>query len=1313
MNNKGGKQKVGQFSTAYVPVQIDGHHMYALADTGAGVSLISKEALPEGHPVDHQVRIQVSGVTGSELRVLGTTSVELKIGGFVGTALVYVVDTLPNNSFIIGRDILETYNCIVSYKKLTFEIQGHKIPLFKASAVTGKPLVLHCSKSLYMGPYEVGYVNCHLMSKSDVTKRLHLSVTGASEPLLRSRHLVSDPSLVNVLNGKTQLKLINNSCYPITVYRSQKVATFETFNTNEINTLNNAAVNIQVQCIESQLLEHENKPCDADKAGSESFKRWANIDSLYEMLGIAKLEHLSAAEKLVVKSLISEYRDIFAENDDDMECTDMLEQEIVLDTEEPIRAPYYNIPLKLRSHAEKAVKQLMDLNIIQPSTSNYHSPSFLMKKSDGSYRVLTDFRAVNKHVIRSYQPLQGVQEMLSLWHSCKFFSKVDFQKSFYATPLAAKSRHITATSIPGISFFEYLKSPLGLSSSPTFFQSLVEKIFMGLKQSVVCVYLDDAMSGSPTFKGMITNLRLIFERVKASKMLLNTKKVQIFQKELKFLGYIINEKGLATCPEKVASIVKMIPPASTKAVRSFLGMTGFFRKFVLDYAEICEPLTRMTKKNAVFKWTTEAHQAWQTIKDKLVSSPVLVHPDLDKRFTLIIDASSIAAGAILGQKDDSGELHPISYGSTILADNQRNWSAHQRELFSLLYFCEKYQSYLLGAQFDVITDNTTLLHLDKLKDIKSQRLWRWFEKLQKYDYKITYSPSKKNPSDALSRFPRHDDELIDTIPHNCEAVAAVTSTDIAQVIRPAAVMTDQTLCEAQGSDSDIITVRLWISSGGKPSKSSNLPPSLLTFYHSYDRLRVENDILYREWQPTRKGESSKWLICVPYELQKKVIELCHDIPTSGHLGLVKTLHRIRSRFYFPKMYTLTKLHVGKCHVCHKKSRPNKTTKAPLTPYAGKEPGHIVHIDLMEALPKAGGYHAILIVIDSFTKWCEAIPLRDTKAETVARAILNVWCSRQSIMCQIHSDRGGNVDTAKIIKEVIKLLNVTKTHNCSYRPQTNAQAERVIGTIKNMLWKFCQENPKKWITLLDQVMFAYRTAVHSGTGYSPFFLDKGRLPRLPLDIVMGTKPDNLLGENYSEAAYHLYHNLRDVYKFVNENIGVQQEYNKRRYDEKVSVKAYQIGQWVYVWKPTPAYCSYRKFYDNYRGPFKIVEKVTEHTYKIDLGPDKYDVVHMEHLKLAEEPTSEIDVSLEGYYGDLRVDESGSVIDDPSHQEDDHSSVTGSEYYSDDEIGATPIIKQKQRRPQLIGVPTGNNTQDMSSLRRSTRDRRQHTPYQHIP
>ena len=177
---------------------------------------------------------------------------------------------------------------------------------------------------------------------------------------------------------------------------------------------------------------------------------------------------------------------------------------------------------------------------------------------------------------------------------------------------------------------------------------------------------------------------------------------------------------------------------------------------------------------------------------------------------------------------------------------------------------------------------------------------------------------------------------------------------------------------------------------------------------------------------------------------------------------------------------------------------------------------------------------------------------------------------------------------------------------------------MVGSLKTMLWKYCQENPRNWANCLDQVLFAYRTSVHSATGFAPFFLDKGRFPRLPLIIIMGTDVKDVLGDNYSQAAYMLYHRLQDAYQAAHESIKTNQISSKKRYDSKINVQSFVEGEWAYLWKPAPRDCDYKKFYDHFRGPYKIVKKMTDHQYKIEIGESKYDVVHMELMKSASPP-----------------------------------------------------------------------------------------------
>ena len=521
---------------------------------------------------------------------------------------------------------------------------------------------------------------------------------------------------------------------------------------------------------------------------------------------------------------------------------------------------------------------------------------------------------------------------------------------------------------------------------------------------------------------------------------------------------------------------------------------------------------------------------------------------------------------------------------------------------------------------------------------------------------------------------------------------------------PAPSFPRETMKVAQEKDKVLSTVRGWLVSGEKPNSASRLSSDLYTYYNSLDRLSLQDGVICRSWEKVTI-EQPTLLVCVPESLQEQVIKASHNIPASGHLAVVKTLSRIRSRFYFPRMDLKVKLHIAACHVCLKKRCNVPKLKAPLTPYTGKHPGHIVQIDLMENLPISRGYHAILVIVDTFSKMAEAIPLRSTNVEVVAKAFVNTWVCRQGVPTQVHSDRGGNLDTAHFIQAVYRILGIEKTRNTAHRPQTDGGVERLNKTVKNMLWKFCQRKPKFWVECLDQVMFAYRTSVSSSTSFSPYFLDKGRLPRLPVDVLMDTAPQTVMAEHYSEAALKLYNRLQEAYSFVEECLGTKQLYAKKRYDRSVAVKEFEIGSWVYVWKPVPHGCTYKKFYDHYRGPFKIVDKVTKHTYKIalDEGDGRFDVIHMEHMKDAQiPPGSAPDIQVKHYAEDLQ------------HEQLSQGEVLVDEWSDiEDEAVEQPLVRERPRRQQSSLIPVPSAVRVGPTLRRSNRIRTPTIPYQHRP
>ena len=368
------------------------------------------------------------------------------------------------------------------------------------------------------------------------------------------------------------------------------------------------------------------------------------------------------------------------------------------------------------------------------------------------------------------------------------------------------------------------------------------------------------------------------------------------------------------------------------------------------------------------------------------------------------------------------------------------------------------------------------------------------------------------------------------------------------------------------------------------------------YYNSFNRLKLHNDLLYRSWE-REKSEIPDDLLCVPESMTENIIKLCHDIPSGGHLGKPKTLAKIQSRFYWPRMELEISLYIDACQTCIKKAQKQKPV-SPLQPFNGTHPNDIVHFDLMEAMPdNPYKYRSILVMVDNFTCWVEAVPLRDTKATTIARAFLDNWVARAGVPIQLHSDRGPQF-TAEVMQIVYSLIGISKSFTVAYRPQSNSHAESAVKIIKNLLKGFCMENPQNWPNLLQQCLFAYRTSKHSNSNYSPFFLHRGHSARIPMDILFGTFNHKKF-KNHQEYAYDLYKTLKKTYSYVEDNLKRNRDFMKRSYDKRVKATPYEPGQYVYLWRPRPPH-NKNKFFNHFFGPFKILSKVTDFSFKIDVG-----------------------------------------------------------------------------------------------------------------
>jgi hypothetical protein len=394
--------------------------------------------------------------------------------------------------------------------------------------------------------------------------------------------------------------------------------------------------------------------------------------------------------------------------------------------------------------------------IIQPSQSAWNFPILVVpKKLDASgkrkWRICVDFRKLNDVTVGDSFPIPNIQDILDRLGRARYFSALDCASGYYQVPVAEEDRVKTAFST-ATSHFEFLKMLFGLKSAPSTFQRLMNRVFLGLIGTRCFVYLDDIVLFAETLQEHNERLREVFERLRQFNLKIEPDKCEFLKTEISYLGHIVTGEGVRPDPNKVRAIKDFPIPKNATDVKSFLGLAGYYRKFIPQFSKIAKPLNDLLKKNHLWSWEQEQRDSFRSLQTALTQEPVLQYPDFTKPFVLTCDASGYAIGAILSQ-GKIGHDKPISFASRTLNKAEQNYSTIEKELTAIVWACRHFRPYLLGRTFTIVTDHKPLTWMFSVKD-PSSRLLRWRLLLEEFDYTIEYKAGSKNVNaDALSRNP--------------------------------------------------------------------------------------------------------------------------------------------------------------------------------------------------------------------------------------------------------------------------------------------------------------------------------------------------------------------------------------------------------------------------------------------------------------------------------------------------------------------------------------------------------------------------------
>ena len=413
-------------------------------------------------------------------------------------------------------------------------------------------------------------------------------------------------------------------------------------------------------------------------------------------------------------------------------------------------------PLRHQSERDAAVmKEYVEAGLkagtLLPSVSPFGSMALIVKKKDGSPRVVIDYRALNEVTVKNKYPLPLMDELFDRTQGARFFTSIDLRNGFHQIAIRPEDREKTAFRTRW-GHFEYTVLPMGLCNAPGTFMQLMNQTFADLLDSCVLCFLDDILIFSRTEEEHLRQLRTVLTRLRDQELYVKPSKCAFMQREVAFLGHRIGADGLRVAPEKNGSVQQWPRPTNATDVRSFLGLANFYRRFVKDYSRIALPLTELTRETMTpWRWGAEHQQAFEALKAALCAPPVLLVPDQSKPFVLNCDACRYAIGATL-QQDHGNGLQPVAYFSAKMSDAERNYDVREKEFMALLRACLHWRHYLHGTQpFTLLTDHDSLKYHKSMPNL-SGRLARWIEKMAEFDYKLAHIPGKDNVvADALSR----------------------------------------------------------------------------------------------------------------------------------------------------------------------------------------------------------------------------------------------------------------------------------------------------------------------------------------------------------------------------------------------------------------------------------------------------------------------------------------------------------------------------------------------------------------------------------
>lgn len=771
-----------------------------------------------------------------------------------------------------------------------------------------------------------------------------------------------------------------------------------------------------------------------------------------------------------------------------------------------------------------------------------------------------DYRALNAVSVKDKYSIPVVDELLDELHGSTCFSKLDLRSGYHQIRMQPADVNKTAFRTHS-GHYEFLVMPFGLTNAPSTFQSLMNDILREYLRDFVLVFFDDILVYSADLETHLTHLEKVFVKLQQHSLKVKGSKCSFGTTQVEYLGHVVNAEGVAVDPSKIECIKQWKQPTTLKGLRGFLGLAGYYRKFVKNFGLIAKPLTNMLKKDS-FVWSSAAEQSFLDLKAALIATPVLALPDFTKEFVLECDTSGVGIGAVLSQ-----QKHPIAFMSKTLSQRHLALSVYDKEMLAVVSAVQHWRPYLLGHHFIIITDHRTLEHFLSQR-ITTPAQQKWLLKLVGYDYSIRYRAGKHNTvPDALSR----QAELL---------VITGISSPLLSFVQEV-----QNICM---NDSEAVRIAQLLKDGKCNNKKFAL---------------INQQLYYR----------NRVFVPITGHWREKVISEFHGGNEGGHSVYLRTYKRVSRNFAWPGMKKLIRKFVAECDTCQRNHYEAILPPGLLQPNKIPDGAWLdISLDFIEGLPKSGGKFVVLVVVDKFTKYAHFLPLSHPySASSVAEVFIQGVFKLHGLPRTIISDRD-LVFLSTFWEAFFKAQGTELCKSTAYHPQSNGQTENLNRSLEQYLRCVAGERPTEWLKDLPWAEWWYNTNYHSAIQMTPF------------QVLYGYKPPRVeLYLPGSTAVYEVDCQLQDrdsLLALLKKNLHKSQERTKLFHDRRHTERAFEVGDWVYLKLQSYKQQSVEervvhKLSAKYFRPFEILEKIGTVAYKLKLPPSAkiHPVFHVSLLK----------------------------------------------------------------------------------------------------